>query len=80
MQSIAVSGCTTTKIQMIVDDALVQAAIDLTLSHYKITPTEDGWAGDVQVAVPHDQYPTRWQSKPLRQVQPHYWAKPFTNF
>lgn len=32
------------------------------------------WGGDVQVAVPAPGDPTRWLSKPLRDVQPYYWA------
>lgn len=32
------------------------------------------WGGDVQVAVPYPGEPTRWLSKPLREVQPHYWV------
>lgn len=38
------------------------------------------WGGDVQVGVPKDEDPARWESKPLREVQPHYWAKRFTDY
>lgn len=33
------------------------------------------WGGDVQVGVPRSDDPTRWLSKSLREVQPHYWAR-----
>lgn len=38
------------------------------------------FGGDVQVAVPHPHDPTRWLSKALREVQPHYWASVHGNF
>lgn len=38
------------------------------------------WGGDVQVAVPNAEDPTRWLSKPLREVQPHYWRSAFERF
>ena len=38
------------------------------------------WGGDVQVAVPLPGDATRWLSKPLREVQPHYWASVHGNF
>lgn len=38
------------------------------------------WGGDVRVAVPHPGDPARWLSKPLREVQPHYWASVYRNF
>lgn len=38
------------------------------------------WGGDVQVAVPQPDDPTKWQSKPLREVQPYYWRSAFEPF
>lgn len=38
------------------------------------------WGGDVHVAVPQSGDPTKWQSKPLRDVQPYYWRKAFEPF
>lgn len=38
------------------------------------------WGGDVQVAVPDPHDFTHWLSKPLREVQPYYWAKILENF
>jgi cytidine deaminase len=38
------------------------------------------WGGDVHVAVPHPDDPRKWQSKPLRKVQPYYWRKAFGPF
>jgi cytidine deaminase len=35
------------------------------------------WGGDVEVAVPNPEDPTKWQTKRLRDVQPHYWYKVF---
>jgi cytidine deaminase len=35
------------------------------------------WGGDVEVAVPNPEDPTKWQTKRLRDVQPHYWYKAF---
>lgn len=32
------------------------------------------WGGDMEVAVPDETAPMRWAAKPLRAVQPHYWA------
>ncbi len=38
------------------------------------------WGGDVQVAVPRADDPTKWLSVPLREVQPYYWHKIFESF
>lgn len=31
------------------------------------------FGGDVQVAIPHKDDPTKWQSVPLKEVQPYWW-------
>jgi len=31
------------------------------------------WGGEVQLAVPCPDYPSRWQAKLLKQLLPHYW-------
>ena len=31
------------------------------------------WGGDVQLAVPNRDDPTRWKMKRLKQLMPHYW-------
>ena len=33
------------------------------------------WGGDVQVGVPEPDDPTKWLSRPLREVTPFYWRK-----
>lgn len=38
------------------------------------------WGGGVHVAVPEPGDPIRWQSKPLREVQPYYWRNAFRPF
>jgi cytidine deaminase len=38
------------------------------------------WGSDVQVAVPHPDDPSKWQSKALREVQPYYWQNAFKPF
>ncbi len=38
------------------------------------------WGGDVQVAVPRPGDPAKWQSRPLREVQPYYWGNAFESF
>lgn len=38
------------------------------------------WGGDVHVGVPQPGDPTKWFSKPLREVQPYYWGKAFGPF
>jgi cytidine deaminase len=38
------------------------------------------WGRGVEVAVPQPDDPTKWQSKPLREVQPYYWRKAFEPF
>ena len=35
------------------------------------------WGDQVQVAVPLESDSTRWEAKTLKQVQPHYWRRPF---
>lgn len=36
------------------------------------------WGGEVQCAVPHPDDPSHWQMKPLAQLLPHYWLKPWS--
>lgn len=38
------------------------------------------WGGDVSVAVPHPDDPTKWQSKTLREVMPYYWRRALEPF
>lgn len=38
------------------------------------------WGGDVRVAVPLPEDPTRWQFRLLREVQPYYWRNAFAPF
>ena len=35
------------------------------------------WGGEVQVAIPDPEDPTKWQSKRLHEVQPYYWRNIF---
>jgi cytidine deaminase len=35
------------------------------------------WGREVQVAVAEPDDPTRWSSKPLSEVGPHFWGAPF---
>ncbi len=35
------------------------------------------WGDAVEVAVPVEEDPTKWQMKRLREVQPYYWRRPF---
>jgi cytidine deaminase len=37
------------------------------------------WGADVEVAVPDPVDGRRWQAKPLREIQPYYWANVFLN-
>ena len=38
------------------------------------------WGGDVQVGVPEPGDPTKWLSRPLRDVTPFYWRKALEPF
>jgi len=35
------------------------------------------WGGEVEVAVPHEDDPTRWRAVTLKEMNPYYWRKPF---
>jgi cytidine deaminase len=37
------------------------------------------WGGEVEVAVPHPDNPSRWQAKTLNEVQPYYWVNVYQN-
>lgn len=37
------------------------------------------WGDAVQVAVPHEDDPTRWESKSLKEVQPYSWLRVYSD-
>ena len=37
------------------------------------------WGADVQVAIPHPDNASKWQSKTLNEVQPYYWRNVVPN-